>query len=137
VAAGICFPISCLGCHARRPGWYHRVGFLAQQVAEKALTGHLYGHGEEIVAGLLVEHVSDRALSEKRRFWAIRDACYVPTRDPNSVPDSIRARVYTEGAAREAVKPAAEVTRVEGTLAGRRKRDMVLWHSDGGCFFRP
>jgi len=41
--------------------------------------------------------------------WSILDGYYVPTRYPNSLPDSIPARVYTADAAREAVRLATEV----------------------------
>ena len=41
--------------------------------------------------------------------WAILDGYYVPTRYPNSLPDSIPARVYTRDAAKEAVRLAGEM----------------------------
>jgi HEPN domain-containing protein len=47
----------------------------------------------------------------RRSCWAILDGYDVPTRYPNTLPDSIPARVYTEPAAREAVALAAEVVR--------------------------
>ena len=98
-----------------RLGGYHLACFLAQQVAEKALKGYLYGQGEEIVLGHSVERLCevgssyDSRFSEKRKTWAILDAYYVPTRYPNAVPDSIPARIYTESAAKEAVSLAEEV----------------------------
>jgi len=104
-------------------GGYHLACFLAQQIAEKALKGYLYAQGEEMVWGHSVERLCEAAaaynpsFSEKRRTWAILDGYYVPTRYPNSLPDSIPARVYTEGAAREAVRFAEEVvTFVEAEL---------------------
>ena len=48
-------------------------------------------------------------LSDKAKRWAILDGYYVPTRYPNSLPDSIPARVYTMEAAKEAVKLAEEI----------------------------
>ena len=48
------------------------------------------------------------------RRWAVLDGFYVTTRYPNSVPDTIPARVFTEGAAREAVDLAAEIVRFVG-----------------------
>jgi HEPN domain-containing protein len=48
-------------------------------------------------------------LDEHVNRWSILDGFYVPTRYPNSVPDSIPARVYTQSAAREAVKMAEEI----------------------------
>ena len=98
-----------------RLGGYHLACFLAQQVAEKALKGYLYGQGEEIVLGHSVERLCELAssygprFSEKRKTWATLDAYYVPTRYPNAVPDSIPARTYTESVAKEAVSLAEEV----------------------------
>jgi HEPN domain-containing protein len=98
-----------------RLGGYHLACFLAQQVAEKALKGYLYGQGEEIVLGHSVERLCELAssydprFSEKRKTWATLDAYYVPTRYPNAVPDSIPARIYTESVAKEAVSLAEEV----------------------------
>jgi len=98
-----------------RLGGYHLARFLAQQVAEKALKGYLYGQGEEIVLGHSVERLCEVAssydprFSEKRKTWTTLDAYYVPTRYPNAVPDSIPARIYTESVAKEAVSLAEEV----------------------------
>jgi len=51
------------------------------------------------------------------KIQAILDSFYVSTRYPNSIPDSIPARVYTQGAAREAAELASEtVTFVKGLL---------------------
>jgi len=94
---------------------YHLACFLAQQVAEKALKGYLYGQEEEVVLGHSVERLCEAASSyapcfaEKRRIWATLDAYYVPTRYPSAVPDSIPARIYTESIAKEAVSLAEEV----------------------------
>lgn len=98
-----------------RLGGYHIACFLAQQVADKALKGYLYAQGEEVVLGHSVERLCDAAAAfdpafgRKRATWSVLDGYYVPTRYPNTVPDSIPARVYTEGAAREAVAMASEV----------------------------
>ncbi len=98
-----------------RLGGYHIACFLAQQVAEKALKAFLYAQGEEVVLGHSVERLCeraagyDRSFSEMKSRWAILDGYYVPTRYPNSLPDSIPARVYTHEAAEEAVSLAAEV----------------------------
>lgn len=98
-----------------RLGGYHIACFLSQQVAEKALKAFLYAQGEEVVLGHSVERLCDRASDydpafvEGKERWAILDGFYIPTRYPNSLPDSIPARVYTRGAAEEAVKLAAEV----------------------------
>ena len=51
-----------------RLGGYHLACFLAQQVAEKALKGYLYGQGEEIVLGHSVERLCELASSYDPRF---------------------------------------------------------------------
>ena len=77
--------------------------------------GVLYRAGEEIVLGHSVERLCadaahyDASSAEQARRWAILDGFYVPTRYPNSIPDSIPARVYTADAAREAVRLAREI----------------------------
>ena len=43
--------------HLAEQGAYHLACFLAQQVAEKAIKGFLYGQGEEIVLGHSVERL--------------------------------------------------------------------------------
>lgn len=108
-------------------GGYHIACFLAQQVAEKALKAFLYSQGLEIVLG----HSVGRLCQSARRFvprfgklaekWAILDSYYVPTRYPNSVPDSIPAHVFSAAAAAEAVRLAEEVvTFVDLRLYSRR-----------------
>lgn len=103
-----------------RRGGYHIACFLAQQIGEKAMKAFLYAAGEEIVLGHSIErlcaeagqhHPEFRALS---RQWSILDGYYVATRYPNSLPDSIPARVYTEHAAAEAVRLAAEMVKYVG-----------------------
>ncbi len=96
-------------------GGYHIACFLAQQVAEKALKGFLYARGEELVMGHSVERLCaaaagfDKGFAERAKTWSILDGYYVTTRYPNSLPDSIPARVYTSRAATDAVGMAAEV----------------------------
>lgn len=98
-------------------GGYHIACFLAQQVGEKALKAFLYANGEEIVIGHSIERLSHAAsrfeaeFSEKVKKWAILDGYYIPTRYPDSLPDSIPARVYTKDAARESVRLADEIVR--------------------------
>src|SRR2546422_11275965 len=98
-----------------RRGGYHIACFLAQQVGEKALKAFLYAAGEEIVLGHSVARLCaeaahyDAAFAERVRRWSILDGFYVPTRYPNSIPDSIPARVYTADAAGEAVRLAREI----------------------------
>lgn len=96
-------------------GGYHIACFLAQQIGEKAVKAVLYGHGEEIVIGHSIERLCRSAsrweptLTEHVARWSILDGHYVPTRYPNSLPDSIPARVYTRDAAQEAVRLADEI----------------------------
>ena len=96
-------------------GGFHIACFLSQQVGEKALKAFLYAQGEEIVIGHSIERLShfaarfDAEFLEKVKRWAILDSYYVPTRYPNSLPDSIPARVYNEDAAREGVRLAEEI----------------------------
>jgi HEPN domain-containing protein len=96
-------------------GGYHIACFLAQQIAEKALKAFLYARGEELVVGHSVERLCaeaakfDKEFAEKAKTWSILDGYYVTTRYPNSLPDSIPARVYTAKAALDAVSVATEV----------------------------
>jgi len=96
-------------------GGYHIACFLAQQVGEKALKAYTYAQKEEIVIGHSIERLChfaskfDAEFLEKVKKWAILDGYYVPTRYPNSLPDSIPARVYTRDAAVEAVRLAEEI----------------------------
>jgi HEPN domain-containing protein len=100
-----------------RRGGYHIACFLAQQVGEKALKALLFAAGEELVLGHSVERLCHDGgryhpeLLEWVRSWAVLDGFYVTTRYPNSVPDTIPARVFTEQAAREAVTLATEIVR--------------------------
>ena len=94
-------------------GGYHIACLLAQQVGEKALKGFWYVQGKEIVIGHSVERLCHQAADWEPRFaelvkrWAILDGFYVATRYPSIIPDSIPARVYTQGAAREAAELAS------------------------------
>lgn len=96
-------------------GGYHIACFLAQQVGGKALKAFLYAQGEELVIGHSVERLCteaarfDEEFAERAKTWSILDGYYVTTRYPNSLPDSIPARVYTAQAATDAVTIAAEI----------------------------
>jgi HEPN domain-containing protein len=96
-------------------GGYHISCFLAQQVGEKALKAFLYAEGEELVIGHSVERLCvsaaefDKEFAEKVKTWAILDGYYVTTRYPNSLPDSIPARVYTSQAATKAASMAEDI----------------------------
>ena len=95
-------------------GGYHLACFHAQQVAELALKAFLYAQGEEIVLGHSVERlcssaaVHDPAFGDKAKTWSMLDGYYVAARYPNSLPDSIPAKVFTAEAADRAVELAGE-----------------------------
>jgi len=97
---------------------YHLACFIAQQVAEKALKAFLYAQGEEFVIGHSVEALSrwaaeiDADFEKLRKAVAPLDGFYIPTRYPNSLPDSIPARVYTRVVADEALRMADQVLHV-------------------------
>jgi HEPN domain-containing protein len=94
---------------------YHLACFIAQQVAEKALKAFLYAQGEEFVVGHSVEALCRWAAEFDPDFETLRqvvaplDAYYVPTRYPNSLPDSIPARIYTQTVAEEVLRLADQV----------------------------
>jgi HEPN domain-containing protein len=101
-------------------GGYHIACFLAQQVGEKALKAVLYGEGQELVLGHSIERLSrevsasDAALAPRARRWTILDGYYVAARYPNSLPESIPARVFTAEAARDAVALARDIVLYAG-----------------------
>src|SRR3990172_1616102 len=88
------------GLHAEQGG-YHLACFDAQQVAEMALKAFLYAQEEEIVLGHSVERLCssaaahDPAFGVKSKRWSMLDGYYVAARYPNSLPDSIPAKVFT------------------------------------------
>ena len=94
---------------------YHLACFISQQVAEKALKAFIYAQGEEFVVGHSVEALSRWAAEYDSDFEKLRvkvaslDGYYIPTRYPNSLPDSIPARVYTRYAAEETMLMADQV----------------------------
>ena len=96
-------------------GSYHLACFVAQQLAEKALNAFIYAQGEELVIGHSVEALSRWAAEFDADFEQLRgtvaplDGYYIPTRYPNGLPDSIPARVYTQGAAEDAMRMADQV----------------------------
>ncbi|PTL36657.1 DNA-binding protein [Candidatus Methylomirabilis limnetica] len=106
-------------------GGYHIACFLAQQIGEKALKGFLYAQGEEIVIGHSVERLCraaaryDPAFDQLVARWSILDGYYIPTRYPNSVPDSIPAHIFTRDAAGEAVRLAREIVTYVTDRLGR------------------
>jgi HEPN domain-containing protein len=94
---------------------YHLACFVSQQVAEKALKAFIYAQGEELVIGHSVEALSRWAAEFDDDFEVIHedvaplDAYYIATRYPNSLPDSIPARVYTRRVAKETLRMADQV----------------------------
>lgn len=96
-------------------GSYHLACFIAQHGAEKALKAFFYSQGEELVIGHSVEALCRWAARYDPEFEALRaevaplDAHYLPARYPNSVPDSIPARIYNRAMAVEAPRMADEV----------------------------
>jgi len=93
-------------------GSYHLACFVSQQIAEKALKAFIYAQGEELVVGHSVEALSRWAAEFDADFEKLRpevaplDGYYIPTRYPNSLPDSIPARVYTRPVAEETTRMA-------------------------------
>jgi HEPN domain-containing protein len=96
-------------------GSHHLACFVAQQVAEKALKAFIYAQGEEFVIGHSVEVLCrwaeqfDADFERLREKVAPLDGYYIPTRYPNSLPDSIPARIYTRAVAEEVLRLADQV----------------------------
>jgi HEPN domain-containing protein len=105
-------------------GAFHLACFHAQQVAELALKAYLYAQGEEIVFGHSVERLCASAgaynpeFGERAKHWSLLDGYYVAARYPNSLPDSIPARVFTRDAAAAAVNLAREAVDFVRELLG-------------------
>lgn len=112
-----------------REGGYHIACFLSQQVVEKAIKAFLYAQGEELVVGHSVDALLARAgrydpqFEEKRSLWSSLDGYYIPTRYPNSLPDSIPARVFNARLAQDAVGLAEEAVRFVDDLLKPLKKD--------------
>jgi len=89
---------------------YHLACFVGQQVTEKAIKAFIYAQGEEFVIGHSVEALCrwaaqfDADFERLREVVAPLDGYYIPTRYPNSIPDSIPARVYTRTVAEEVLR---------------------------------
>jgi HEPN domain-containing protein len=110
-------------------GSYHLACFVGQQVAEKALKAFMYAQGEEFVIGHSVEVLCrwapqfDADFEKLRGSVAPLDGYYIPTRYPNSLPDSIPARVYTKVVAEEVPRLADQVLYlVQKKLSSMRSR---------------
>ena len=91
-------------------GSYHLACFVAQHVTEKVITALLYAPGEEFVLGHAVEALCRAAATcdpdceTLRESVAPLDGYDLPTRSPDSLPDSIPARVYTRAVAEDALR---------------------------------
>jgi HEPN domain-containing protein len=91
-------------------GSYHLACFVAQQVTEKAIKAFIYAQGEEFVLGHSVEVLCRLVATFDPDFETLRtsvaplDGYYLPTCYPDSLPDSIPARVYTRAVAEEALR---------------------------------
>ena len=99
-------------------GSYHLACFVAQQIAEKALNAFLYAQGEELVIGHSVEALCRWAAQFDNDFEILRetvaplDGYYIPTRYPNSLPDSIPAHVYTRPVAEQVLRLSDDVLKL-------------------------
>ena len=63
----------------------------------------------DAIRGRLEQEVGFADYRKYSREQSILNGHYITTRYPNSLPDSISARVYTEDAAKEAVRLAREI----------------------------
>lgn len=99
--------------HAARK--HHLACFHAQQAAEKALKGFLYGQGEAVVTGHSVHRLRREAERYAPEFAGLTDArvldgYYIPPRYPNGVPLETSPReVFGEGQSTQAIDIAARL----------------------------
>lgn len=101
---------------------HHLACFHAQQAAEKALKGFLYGQGESIVTGHSIHQLRKQAarysselepLTEAR----ILDSYYIPPRYPNGVPpDTVPSEVFGEEQSGRAIDIAGRILETIGAL---------------------
>lgn len=96
-------------------GIYNIACFLAQQAAEKALKGYLYGQGQDVVWGHSVAELAAEAASRQPAFsdvaqvGAYLDRFYIPTRYPNGLPGGIPADSFTHQDASRALDEAQKL----------------------------
>jgi HEPN domain-containing protein len=89
--------------------------FLAQQAAERAAKGFLYGQGVDdpwghSVADLLRDAATyDGSLARLRSIGGLLDKFYIPTRYPNGLPGGLPSEAYNEAEARQAMSWASEI----------------------------
>ena len=94
---------------------YNTACFIAQQAAEKAVKGFLYGQGVEDPWGHSVDSLIEDALTFDASLSGVRDdgpvldKYYIPTRYPNGLPGGIPSRAYTADDARQALAAAERI----------------------------
>ena len=97
---------------------HYLVCYLCQQVAEKALKAVLYAAGAASVRGHSVGQLCREAARLVPELTAVEeravplDAYYIPTRYPNSLPDTVPARVYRDDQSADALARAQAVVAV-------------------------
>jgi HEPN domain-containing protein len=102
----------------RQHGKHYLVCYLCQQVAEKALKAILYAAGAASVRGHSVGQLCREAARLLPELITVEekavplDAYYIPTRYPNSLPDSVPARVYRDDQSADALARAQAVVAV-------------------------
>lgn len=102
--------------------------FLAQQAAEKAAKGFLYGQGVDdpwghSVADLLRDVASYNAsLTPLRQIGGLLDKFYIPTRYPNGLPGGLPSEAYSEAEARQAMSWAMDILKaIESRMSSEDK----------------
>jgi HEPN domain-containing protein len=102
----------------RQHGKHYLVCYLCQQVADKALKAILYAAGAASVRGHSVGQLCREAARLLPELITVEekavplDAYYIPTRYPNSLPDSVPARVYRDDQSADALARAQAVVAV-------------------------
>lgn len=99
----------------RDAGKHHLACFHAQQAAEKALKGFLYGEGESEVTGHSVHRLRQRAeryAADLARLAEARllDGYYIQPRYPNGVPfDTVPSEIFGEEQSARAIEIATKL----------------------------
>ncbi len=97
---------------------YSTVCFHYQQCTEKAIKSFLYSSGKEFVLGHSIVKLCEEAQEIDKDFKDISDEAgsldgyYIPTRYPNSLPDSIPSKVYNKKNADESLELAEKVIKI-------------------------
>lgn len=92
--------------------------YAAEQAAQKALKGYVYGQGERNVPAHALPELVQRAGKYDAQFLALSSGAstltqyYIPTRYPDALPGSAAPfEVYTEAQAADAIRIAEEIFR--------------------------